>query len=159
MQKRMHLSFFWHLNMTQIKSWYIQIQTITWLRHLWQHSNYSSNSWLWYHITALWIRERFRYKRDKKLHFCKQADVFSGTRLSKSDLTEAVEKALVSLYHGREEEGLDALHCRKFCERIKGAIHIEPQNLPPTFAASVYHSLRVFFQITQWKGEDVDMNP
>ena len=98
-------------------------------------------------------------KKDKKLHFCKQADVFSGTRLSKSDLTEAVEKALVSLYHGREEEGLDALHCRKFCERIKGATHIEPQNLPPTFAASVYHSLRVFFQITQWKGEDVDMNP
>lgn len=31
--------------------------------------------------------------------------------------------------------------------------------MPPPFATSDYHSLQVYFQIIQWKEEDVDLNP
>ena len=30
--------------------------------------------------------------------------------------------------------------------------HIQPQTLPPTSAAAKFHSLRVYFQVQQWKG-------
>ena len=30
--------------------------------------------------------------------------------------------------------------------------YIEPQKLPPTSAAAKYHSLRVYYQVQEWKG-------
>ena len=36
---------------------------------------------------------------------------------------------------------------------------MEPQSLPPTSAAAMYHSLRVYYQIMEWKGTDTNMNP
>lgn len=99
-------------------------------------------------------------KEIKKVKFRKQAEVFNCTEAAKDDLVEAGEKALVSLYGGGDEERLDALRYRKFCEKIsKGTSHVQPQTLPPTSAAAVYHSLRVYFQIMQWKGANSNMKP
>ena len=55
----------------------------------------------------------------------------------------AGERALVSLYGGAKEEGLDIVQYRRLCERIsKGTYHVEPRTLPPTSAAEMYHNLR-----------------
>ena len=91
--------------------------------------------------------------------FRKQADIFNSTEATKDELVKAGEKAFVHLYGGRDEEGLDNLCYRKFCEKLKGTSHVLCQTLPPTFAASVYHSLRVYFQVMQWKGKQKSMNP
>ena len=58
----------------------------------------------------------------------------------------AGERALVSLYGGTKEEGLDVLRYRRVCDKIsKGTSHVEPRTLPPTSAATMYHSLRVYY--------------
>jgi hypothetical protein len=48
---------------------------------------------------------------------------------------------------------------RRFQELVtisKKAIH--PNMLPPTSAAMKYHSLRVFYQVQQWKGNALEAN-
>ena len=35
---------------------------------------------------------------------------------------------------------------------------MQPQNLPPTSAAARHHSLRVYLQVKQWKGENEGMS-
>ena len=38
------------------------------------------------------------------------------------------------------------------CEKVaKSSTFVEPQTLPPTSAATQYHSLRVYFQIQAWR--------
>ena len=98
-------------------------------------------------------------KEIKKVTFRKLAEVFNSVEAKKDELVEAGERALVSLYRGSDEERLDTLRYQKFSESIKGATHVEPQTLPTTFAASVYHSLLVYYQIMQWKGGQMSMNP
>ena len=57
--------------------------------------------------------------RDKAEEFCKKDATVD-------DIIDAVEAALVRLYH------------------------IRPQTLPPTSAAAIYHNMRVYLQIQQW---------
>ena len=72
----------------------------------------------------------------------------------------AGERALVSLYGGANEEGLDSLRYRRFCDNIsKGSSHVEPRTLPPTSAAAMYHSLRVYNHVMYWKGKGDRMKP
>ncbi|KAJ8391936.1 hypothetical protein AAFF_G00084070 [Aldrovandia affinis] len=37
--------------------------------------------------------------------------------------------------------------------------HVQPQSLPPTSAAAKYHSLRVHYQVQQWKGTVDELLP
>ena len=70
----------------------------------------------------------------------------------------AGEKALVCLYGGASDEGLNTLRYQNFCEKVaKSTSHVEPQTLPPTAAAAEYHNLRVYYQIMDWKGMARDM--
>ena len=72
----------------------------------------------------------------------------------------AGERALVSLYGGAKEEGLDVLRYRWFCDNIsKGTSHVEPRTLPPTSEAAMYHSLRVYYNVMYWKGKGDSMKP
>ena len=72
----------------------------------------------------------------------------------------AGERALVSLYGGAKEEGLDVLRYRRFCDNIsKGTSHVEPRTLPPTSAAAMYHSLRVYYHVMYGKGKGDSMKP
>ena len=57
--------------------------------------------------------------RDKAEQFCKKDATVD-------DVIDAVEAALVCLYH------------------------IRPQTLPPTSAAAIYHNMRVYLQVQQW---------
>ena len=57
----------------------------------------------------------------------------------------------------KEGEGLDDLHYNTFCDKaVSGKSVISPHVLPPTSSAAKYHSYRVFAQVMQWKGRDLD---
>ena len=90
-----------------------------------------------------------RIKSD--FQFCQQAKVFNQIGPAKEGIIVAGERALVSLYGGAKEAGLDVLHYRRFCDNIsKGTSHVEPCTLPPTSGAAMYHSLRVYYHVMYW---------
>jgi len=85
--------------------------------------------------------------------FREQAGVFNRPSVTKEDVILAGEKALVCLYNGRSDESLDSLRYTRFCHKIAtGTTFVQSECLPPTSAAAVYHSLRVYYQVQQWKG-------
>ena len=99
-----------------------------------------------------------RIKSD--FQFCQQAKVVNQIGKAKEDIIVAGEIALVSLYGGAKEEGLDVLRYRRFCDKIsKGTSHVEPLTLPPTSAAAMYHSHRVYYHVMYWKGKGDSMKP
>jgi len=78
----------------------------------------------------------------------------------KQDIIKAGEKALLCLYGGTREEGLDILQYRQFSYKLsKSTSHVEAHNLPPTSSTAKYHSLRVYYQVMEWKGMAADMKP
>ena len=42
---------------------------------------------------------------------------------------------------------------------LKSSKVVEPQTLPPTPAAAKFHSLRVYYQVNEWKGNSLDLDP
>ena len=85
--------------------------------------------------------------------FREQSEVFHKSEQTPEDITAAGEKALVSLYGGTKEEGLDSLRYKWFCDKLsKSTSHVEPQALPPTSAAARFHSLRVYYQVMEGRG-------
>ena len=99
-----------------------------------------------------------RIKSD--FQFCQPAKVFNQIGQAKEDIIVAGERALVSLYGGAKEEGLDVLRYRRFCDNIsKGTSHVETRTLPPTSAAVMYHILQVYYYVMYWKGKGDSMKP
>jgi hypothetical protein len=91
--------------------------------------------------------------------FRQLAEIFIKPGQEMDTITEAGEKALVALYGGDKEEGLDALRYRRFSEKVmKSSVHVEPQMLPPSSAAARYHSHCVYYQVMEWRGE-LEMDP
>ena len=92
-------------------------------------------------------------------HFHRQAKVFDVQSASLEGVTAAGEQALVSIYNGKPGEILDTLRYKCFCEKVAtNTSHVKPQTLPPTSAAAKYHSLRVYFQVQQWKMSSFQWN-
>ena len=90
-------------------------------------------------------------------HLQRQAAVFQNDLANSEEIASAGEHALVCLYKGKVGEGLDALRYNTFCDKaISGKSVISPQVLPPTSSAAKYHSYRVFAQVMQWKGRDLN---
>ena len=59
----------------------------------------------------------------------------------------------MGLYSGKEGYNLDGLRFAKCCDKVDtNMVHIGPQTLPPTSAAAIYHSMRVYLQVQQWQG-------
>ena len=97
-----------------------------------------------------------RIKSD--FQFCQQAKVFNQIGQAKEDIIVAGERALVSLYGGAKEEGLDVLQYRRFCDNIsKGTSHVEPRTLPPTSGTAMCHRLLVYYHVMYWKGKGDSM--
>ena len=69
----------------------------------------------------------------------------------KTEICKAGEKALCYIYRSKHIESLDELRCKQFCQK---AVH--PRILPPTSAAAIDHSHRVYTQVQQWIGNDID---
>ena len=92
-------------------------------------------------------------KYTSSANFRAQAVVFREDDASVEAIVDAGERAIVSLYSGKQSDTLDDLRYNKFCEKSASrSKHVQPQNLPPTSAAAKYHSMRVYLQVTKWKG-------
>ena len=49
---------------------------------------------------------------------------------------------------------------RRFCIKVtQNSSPVEPQSLPPTSTAAKFHSLRVFYQMMEWKGGSERTDP
>ncbi|KAG1650842.1 hypothetical protein GQR58_027696 [Nymphon striatum] len=85
--------------------------------------------------------------------FKSHADVFLDEDATQSEIADAGEKYLVTILKGDPEETLDQLRLQRFHQKVatnKNAV--QPETLPPTSAATKYHSLRVYYQVQVWKG-------
>ena len=83
--------------------------------------------------------------------FREQAEVFRSVNSSKDQVIADGEKAMTIVQKGKLNYHLDTMMYPRFQELVttrKKAIH--PNVLPPTSAATTYHSLRVFHQVQQW---------
>ena len=97
-------------------------------------------------------------KYANSLHFREQTKVFNSSS-TVDDIVVAGENALVSLYGGKAGKKLDGMRYRRYCEKLAtNSSQIQLQNLPPTSAAARHHSLRVYPQVKQWKGENEGMS-
>ena len=75
------------------------------------------------------------------------SDLFTQEGTTKKDIIAAGEEALIHIYNGKQGEPgevIDVLRYKRFCEKVaKSSSFVEPQTLPPTSAATEYHSLRL----------------
>jgi len=78
----------------------------------------------------------------------------------KEDIVTAGEKALILLYNGDPKDGLDALRYKRFSEKVlKCSKYVEARDLAPTAASAKFHSLRVYYQIQEWRSEAEHLDP
>ena len=85
-------------------------------------------------------------------------------KISQEDIIKAEENALVSLYtvskSTKDQDRLDNLRCQRFTEKVLKSLKVvERQTLPPTPAAAKFHSLRMYFQVNEWKANSLDLDP
>ena len=93
-------------------------------------------------------------------YFCLQADIFSNPSAEKNNIISAGEKAIVCLYGGKPEEGLDSIRYNRYCEKVmSNTTCVSPTSLPPTSAAAKYHSLRVYYQVQETRGAAAHLQP
>jgi len=77
---------------------------------------------------------------------------------SKDDTITTGETALVCLYNGDPQQGINVLIYEKFCAKpATRTMPVQPGALPPTSASVKYHSLRMYHQIHEWLG--VELSP
>ena len=76
------------------------------------------------------------------------------------EIIEAGEILLSYLYNGKGTEDLDKLRYNMFCEKLATSkCQVELHMLLPFSDVAKYHSLRVFHQIREWKGNGEDIDP
>ena len=69
-------------------------------------------------------------------------------------------KPCIFAYRSWANDKLDDLQYKRYTEKMKKAVKaVEVKSLSPTSAAARYHSLRVFYQICEWKGHASDLEP
>ena len=58
----------------------------------------------------------------------------------------------MTLYNGKCEVCLDSLRYKHYCSKVASdTTHVQSHTMPPTSAAAKYHSIRVYYQMQQWK--------
>lgn len=95
-------------------------------------------------------------KKFQKDHsFRDHAEVFECNGKTKEEVVDAGERAFLTLYNSKNETTLNSLRHNIFCKKVSvGSSYIKPESLPPTTAASAFHSMRVYYQVQQWKGNE-----
>jgi len=84
------------------------------------------------------------------------ASVFnmSPDTVSKESVIQYGEQALVCLDKGTLGQSVNSVRLSSFVEKVaKTSMYIDHKQLPPTSGAAKFHSLRVFLQIQEWKGD------
>ena len=86
--------------------------------------------------------------------FITLAEVFMQENATFVDISRAGEAALVCLYTGAVGDTLDKLRLLRFHQKVATSTRfVQPETLPPTSSAAMYHSLRVYLQVQTWKEE------
>ena len=86
-------------------------------------------------------------------HFRDLSVAFNSPSATAEEIVTAGEQVLVSMYNGKPGETLDYVRYKCFCAKVaRNTSHIQPKTLPPTSAAAKFHSLRVYYQVQEWKG-------
>jgi hypothetical protein len=99
---------------------------------------------------------------DKSEEFRPVASMFKRkpSEVNKTEIIHCDESALLCLYNDDKKEGLDHLCVSKYTEKVaKSSNIVNPKVLPPISAAAIYHSLRVYFQIPEWKENVESLDP
>ncbi|KAJ8870157.1 hypothetical protein PR048_029169, partial [Dryococelus australis] len=85
-----------------------------------------------------------------------KSDTMKFVGKTEEEIQAAGHAAMVSLYSGRTGETLDEIRHRMFKLKATKSIRVKPEVLPPTKDVSALHSLRVYHQVQQWMGTDMD---
>ncbi len=68
-------------------------------------------------------------------------------------------KAMAVMFGGKSTDSLVSLRYNLFCKKLVSAqSFVTPERLPPTESSTKYHSLRVYYQIMVWTGNETGMN-
>ena len=87
----------------------------------------------------------------------REAEVFRRSDATQEEVAQAGECVFTLLLGGKPEHGLKRLRYTKYMTKvIKNKVAVEAHGLPPTAAASRFHSLRVYYQCREWCGEAKD---
>jgi len=101
-----------------------------------------------------------QFRKDAAFRNC--ADVFNRNpgSVSKEEITAAGETAVMYLYCAKDHAGgLNRLRKITFLDKVaSNQVYIKPECLPPTGDACKHHSLRVYYQILEWKGLSEGLN-
>ena len=91
-----------------------------------------------------------KYALSKVFH--ESSKIFKKADVSVKQIVEAGERALVVIYGGKVTDNLNSLRYKKLYEKTASkSSHIQSRSLPPTTASAIYHSLRVYLQVQQWR--------
>ena len=73
--------------------------------------------------------------------------------LLRKDIIRAGEEAIIDMYTGKGT--LSSLRYQTFCKKVLVNNKVlEARSLPPTSAAAKYHTMRVYCQVLERKGEN-----
>ena len=88
------------------------------------------------------------------------ASAFIVQNKSQEDISELGKELTVDLFGGKPKDTLSSLCHINFTNRVTSAkTYVIPERLPPTFPATTFQSLRVYYQIMVWMGMANDPNP
>lgn len=94
---------------------------------------------------------------DKDLVSC--AVRFESVGETSDTIEQCGNKAMALLFGGKATEGLAKLRHRVLRKKVASATSfVTPERLPPTASATKFHSLRCYYQIRAWCGEEKDLH-
>ena len=95
--------------------------------------------------------------KNTKLHEIAHSIFCNDTNTPQEDTVQVGEEALLCVYNGSARDDPDGLRYERYSEMVKKFSNaVEAYNLPPTPAATRYHSLRVYSQVNKENGKKLD---
>ncbi len=86
------------------------------------------------------------------------AKVFYEQNTTQKQVDIAGEKAMVIIYGGHVDEGIDSLRFKIFTRKVSTACtFVKPHDIPPTSAALLHHSRRVYLQVKNHLKHPIDV--
>ncbi|ELT93782.1 hypothetical protein CAPTEDRAFT_190961 [Capitella teleta] len=82
----------------------------------------------------------------------KEADIFLDPTANINDVRQAGESAMAIVFGAKSRTSSNDLRYQLLCKKIaRKNKYVQPCTLPPTSAASKFHSDRVYLQVQQWR--------
>ena len=92
--------------------------------------------------------------KNTKLHEIAHSIFCNDTNTPQEDTVKVGEEALLCVYNGSARDDPDSLRYERYSEKVKKFSNaVEAYTLPPTSAATRYHSLRVYSQVNKENGK------